>query len=158
MPRERRRSSFSLRPWMRLGRRATLLDLGNLEVESAGGGGDLYLLPRLLPQQGSAHRGKVGYLALPGIGFGAAHNSIGLGLAVLGDHSDPGANLHPVGLAMLDDDGVLQDVLQFQDVALYQGLLILGLLILRIVVRAPRLLGPLDLLGHLEATHRAEVL
>ena len=102
----------------------------------AGGQQHFGLVAHSLAQQSVAHGAFVADLAVQGVGFGAAHNVVLLVL-VLAGHEDGDVGAHRdivhAQLALINDDGVLDHLLQFGDAVLHQTLRILGLVVLAVL-------------------------
>ena len=112
-------------------------------------------------QQRVAHGALVADLAVQGVGLGAAHDVVFFGLILAGHlDGDVGAHRHAVHaqLALVDDDGVLDHLLQLGDAVFHQTLGVLGLVVLAVFRQVAVAAGFLDLLGQLLAAHGLEVL
>src|SRR5919107_5516407 len=133
------------------------LDVHDLVLCRAAGGGDHDLLPHLLLQDGFAHRGGVAQLPARGIGLVGADDLERPLLPLLPD--DPqrhgGTKVHRVvlGLRGIDDLHVADPALQLADPALQQALLVLGIIVLGILRYVAELACLTNAVGNLPAPH-----
>src|SRR5699024_5088877 len=114
----------------------------------AGGQQDLGLIAHGLAQQGVAHGALVADLALEGVGLGAAHDVVFLGVLVLHLDGDVGAHRNAVHaqLALVDDLDVLDHLFQLGDTVLDQALGVLGLVVFAVLGQVAVAAGLFDLL------------
>src|SRR5918998_3952817 len=112
------------------------LDVDDLVLRRAAGGGDRDLFPHLLLQHGPAHRGGVAQLPARGIGLVGADD---LERPLLAFPDDPegngGTEVHRVirGLRRIDHPDVADPALQLADAALQQALLVFGVVVLGVL-------------------------
>ena len=122
---------------------------------------DRDLLALLAAEQGLADRALVGEAVVLRVGLGRADDRVlagGLALGVLERH--PGADRDRLGRDVLgvDHAGVAQLLLERLDAVLELGLLVLGVVVLRVLGDVAELARLLDPLRHLAALGRREVL
>src|SRR5215213_3952513 len=136
------------------------LDVHDLVLRRAAGGGDSDLLPHLLLQDGPAHRGGVAELPARRVGLVGANDPE---CPLLPLPNDPerhgGTEIHRVflGLRGIYHPHVAYPALQLADSALQQALLVLGIIVLGVLRDVPELASLTDAIGDLPASHIGQV-
>lgn len=142
-------------------------DLHDLQMPRAPGDLDVHIVARNMPQDSLADGTFLGN-ALSGDGgvVGArqllgAHDGVGVVLLgvrkVLKRYGEAYRNLVGVQLVLVDDTGLGEHRLQFQDTGFYLRLFILGGRILRVLAEIAESSGLLELAGHLQPADGSEI-
>src|SRR3990170_5488283 len=95
------------------------------ELDRACRDGELHGLAGAVTDERLAHRRLVADAALARRGLGGADDDVLLAVAV-GLDDDLAPDLHLLVVAALDDDGLLEHLLEREDAALEEGLVVLG--------------------------------
>ena len=128
------------------------LDLQQLILHRTGGGIHHHLVPGIFAQQGLAEGGVLRDGAVHGVGLLGAHDLIGdLLVKLLVQHGDGGAqaDVVPLGLVLLDNHVIGQNLLQLAHTGVELALLVFGLVVFAVLAEVAEPPGHFNLLRHL---------
>src|SRR5918993_5114569 len=136
------------------------LDVDDLVLRRAAGGGDHDLLPHLPFEYRLAHRGSVAELPARRVRLVGADDLERPLLPLLADdpesHRGPEVDSIFLDLGRIDHLHVTDPALEFADPALQQALLVLGVVVLGVLRDVPEIAGLTDAIGNLFATRACE--
>src|SRR5919107_334380 len=139
---------------------ASRLDVDDLILRRAAGGGDHDLLPHLPLEHGPAHRGGVAELSARGVGFVGA-DDLERPLLSLPDgperHRGPQVDRVFLGFRRVDNLNVAYPALELTDPALQQPLFVFRFVVLGVLRDVPKLTSLADAVGDLFTTHIGQV-